>query len=603
MRYIDEKFKEAAPADTVERIRKILEGLGMDVVEEWFDSGLDDCFSLKLSAGSGIPASRGKGVTKDFARASAYGEFIERLQGGLFYYKYQSVCRDKDLNIHTFAPDAKYMTVDELVENGDWMDYVIEACGSPLLDRAAIAEQCRMYACADDGKVLTLPFYSIFEKKHVYLPISFVDYIFATNGCCVGNTKTEAWVHALSEILERNANLRIFKSGKAAPRIPDETIEKFPVVSNIIRQIKESGDFDIELFDYSTENGFPVVSTRIINKKTQDYKVNVAADPVFEIAIQRTLTEIFQCNNLSTFTSGRKSRVLNSITDYPMSSNVINQLETSTGVYTADYFANEITCTDAPKDFTDHSTKTNEELLDYLLDIYKGLNRPVYVRNFSFLGFPCYRFVVPGFSEAFNLKLLEPIPEYALADDTRKVYCAPTKASDEELAWMLNHAKMIEPTFAKYNSFAKNSGLLISGGIDGFLAKVTRAYAAYRLGRYAEAQNFLTGIPRHLFDEDTVDYLNCINKYVEFKTSKIPEEKIKSIIKKFFVTPTFERLYNALESGKTPYDEFLMDCSYDCANCKYRKNCCYENARRINLLAGEVYKSFVHGQDEAEFTV
>ncbi len=209
MRIIDEKFKETTPTETVQKIKGILDKLGIEVTEQWNDSGLSNCYSLNLYANGGSPFSNGKGVTKEFAQASAYGEFIERLQVGLFFYKHQSIISNREMDIHSFAPDAKYMTVEELVENGEWMDYIIDALGNPAVTRKTIAEHCKIYSCSSDGRVLTLPFFSIFENKHVYLPMGFIDQIYATNGCCVGNTRAEAWIHAFSEILERHSAVMI----------------------------------------------------------------------------------------------------------------------------------------------------------------------------------------------------------------------------------------------------------------------------------------------------------------------------------------------------------------------------------------------------------
>ena len=140
------------------KLTSILDSVGIKLNEEWFDSGVEHCYSLRVSAPGGFPGTNGKGVTKALARASAYGEFIERLQTGLFMYKYQSLEFNKGLFLHEFAPDAKYMTKAELVENGEWMDYVIATYGGRLT-RDEIADQCAMYAGSDN--VLTLPYYSI----------------------------------------------------------------------------------------------------------------------------------------------------------------------------------------------------------------------------------------------------------------------------------------------------------------------------------------------------------------------------------------------------------------------------------------------------------
>ena len=99
MNHIDEKFKDAKPEDTVKKIKGILDSLNIEVSEKWYDSGLDNCYSLTVRAKGGVPLTNGKGVTRELARASAYAEFIERLQGGMLFYKYQSIIRDPDMNL------------------------------------------------------------------------------------------------------------------------------------------------------------------------------------------------------------------------------------------------------------------------------------------------------------------------------------------------------------------------------------------------------------------------------------------------------------------------------------------------------------------------
>lgn len=605
MQYIDEKFKDRSPAETVEKIQGILKSIGIEVVEKWHDSGVENCFSLTVSGVDGVPSSNGKGITKEFARASAYGEFIERLQGGLFFYKYQSIIRNPEMDIQTFAPDAKYMTVQELIENGDWMDVIIDTYKNPLITRESIADQCVAFSCSTDDKILTIPFYSIFEKKHVYLPIHFVDQIYATNGCCVGNTREEAWVHALSEIMERHANLEIFTKGKSAPKIPDDVIARYPVVSNILNDIKKNGKFDIDIFDYSIGNGFPVVSTRIINKENLSYRVNVAADPVLEIALQRTLTELMQGKNIHNFTARHGGKIIGKITDFPLTSNITNQLESGNGIYTADFFANELTCDREPTEFADNSNKTNKELLDYMLGLYKDLGKPVYVRNFSYLGFPCYRFVVPGFSEALAVRLSELIPEYAIADDAARTMRNVNNANDADLALLLSHTKTLKTMTGRYSHFGRISGVPLNGEPLVLLNHVTRAYASYRLGQYSNAISFLdSAIKSNAIDCETRQYFACINRYVELKATKISEDKIRVILDKFFEVQHFERLYAALDNGKTPYDEFLLECDFtSCEVCRYKNNCSYKTAKDINVKAGEIYKTFVHGQDESEFAI
>ena len=163
----------------MENIRGILSELDIAITEKENQSGLENSHSYHIMAvDAGALCSNGKGITKGFSKASAYGEFIERLQCGLFFYKFLSIYTDPAMNLQTYAPDGKYMTVAELVENGEWMDWIIAEYGNGLT-REKLAQQCKMYACTAEDKILAVPFYSIFEDKEVYLPVGFIEQMYS----------------------------------------------------------------------------------------------------------------------------------------------------------------------------------------------------------------------------------------------------------------------------------------------------------------------------------------------------------------------------------------------------------------------------------------
>lgn len=602
MKYIDEKFKEVSPTLTVEKIKNILNSMGIETEERWHESGLDDCWSLSLAGKAGLPSSNGKGVSKDFARASAYGEFIERLQGGLFFHKFQGIGCDADMNFHGYAPDVRYMTMKELEETGEWMDYLVQSYGG--ITRNTIAKFCKLYANTDEDKIATLPFYSLFEDKYVYLPIGFVDQIYGTNGCCAGNTRDEAWVHALAEMMERRASLKMLTEGTSAPKIPEEVLKQFPTVMNIINQIRENGKFDIDVFDYSLGNGFPIISTRIINKETQHYRVNVAADPVLEIAIQRTLTETFQGKNINNFSAAHGGKILSKLSDFPVVSNVINQLERSSGVYVADFFANEITCDREATVFEDKRDKTNTELLKYMLDLYRDLEKPVYVRNFSYLGFPSYRFVVPGFSEALAVTLQDILPD-AISMEVGRSLKDIAQADQEILSMVSMHSKMVSTIHSRQSNFGKLAGLPMIGSESCFLSCLTRSYVAYKLKSYDEAIQQLNAIV-HMNDieKDLRMYFSCVLRYFDLRKRGVEKEKVRVILYKFFEEKYVNELYEKVDNGLTPYDGYLLKCNLgNCDDCRYKKACLYHECKDIIVKVGQEYKKYTDGQNREEFTI
>ena len=80
---IDKKFKDAAPADTLGKIYGILNELGITASEMWNESGLSNCYSVRVTInGTGI-GSNGKGISKELATASGYAELMERIQSGM----------------------------------------------------------------------------------------------------------------------------------------------------------------------------------------------------------------------------------------------------------------------------------------------------------------------------------------------------------------------------------------------------------------------------------------------------------------------------------------------------------------------------------------
>lgn len=599
MKHIDEKFKDISPEQTVARIAGILSGLGLEIKEYWNDSGIDNCHSLNLATTDGALFSNGKGITRALARASAYGEFMERLQSGLFLYKYQSIHKNPAMNLHSFAPDAKYMTEQELIENGEWMDPIIESYGGGLT-RAKLARQCKLYACSD-GPVLTVPYYSLFEDKYVHLPTGFVEQMYSANGCCVGNTRQEAWVHALSEIMERRGSIALLTGGKAARPIPQSVLERYPTAMRIIQQIKEGGNFDVTVFDTSVTRDHPIITTRIINKDTHTYVVNTGSDPVFEIALHRTLTEIFQGRSLKTFTSRHSGAILNSVDDIPLSHNVQNLLETGNGLFTMDFFAEESGKPGPFEEFPDNSGKTNPQLLTGLLEQYCQLDKPVYVRNYSYLGFPCYKFVVPGFSESRALRLTEPFQEYASADAAAKVLRSPERASPVELQMLLAYYKQIQTILSKRDNFRYLSGVpLYRPG----MVQISLACVTYRLGRYSETIAYLKALQLIKdMDRDTAEYFSCLARYLELKKTGRPEAQIRLVLGKFYTEKYTGMLFSRLDRGASPFEGFVLDCDANCEKCTFKSYCRYESIKQIISKVGAVYHSFTDGQAKENFII
>lgn len=598
---IDLKFKDMPPEETVNKIQKILTSLGIEVEETWYDSGVDHCHSLSVTHKGGYASSNGKGITKELARASAYAEFIERLQQGLHYYKLQSQAGIPGLDLHTYAPDGKYMTVQELIDNSDWMDILIATYGKTIT-RKQLAKLCKDYACTEDDKILTLPYYSLFEDKYVYIPAAFATQMYTTNGCCAGNTPEEAIVHGISELYERNCNDKLLLSGSYAPKISDSILDQFPTVSKILNQLRKNDNFDVTVFDVSNGTNFPAVVTRIIDKKNQEYIVNGAADPILEIAVQRTLTETFQGRQIENIHTGNDGLILNKMSDIPFSSNLRNMREVSVGTYAADFFCE-------PEDhytsfqYPDNRNKNNKELLKYVLDLCKTQNRQIYIRNYSYLGFPSYKIIIPGFSEGFWPHLSDPASEYALGNEVSKFFRDISSAKKPDLILLMLYSQKVSNYLGVANNFTRLSGIPISDPMSFYLAKVTFAHTFYMLGKLSDALSCTESIVNCDFIcNETRKYFRCLSLYLKLKIQNLSDAKLRTIIVKFNKAQYAEALFDLLDANKSPFENYLIKCDFkNCENCRYKEYCSYEVESNIINIVGPIYRKFADGQNKENF--
>jgi len=78
---LNNKYKDAIPYNTIKAIREILHHVGIEVYEQNWEDISSKCFSVRVEIdGFSNVGTNGKGTTRFFALASAYGELMERLQ-------------------------------------------------------------------------------------------------------------------------------------------------------------------------------------------------------------------------------------------------------------------------------------------------------------------------------------------------------------------------------------------------------------------------------------------------------------------------------------------------------------------------------------------
>lgn len=108
-------YKEKNPDQTVAYLKSILERLNVEIDEIWQDESSIGTYALRVVFKGTNIGTNGKGVSREYALASAYAEFFERYQNDLLgprvYFK--------DNSIFKLSPDEKIQSSSQLAKKSN----------------------------------------------------------------------------------------------------------------------------------------------------------------------------------------------------------------------------------------------------------------------------------------------------------------------------------------------------------------------------------------------------------------------------------------------------------------------------------------------------
>jgi ribosomal protein S12 methylthiotransferase accessory factor len=131
------------------------------------------------------------------------------------------------------------------------------------------------------------------DGEVVYFPSNLIENLYASNGMSAGNTLAEAQVQCLSEIFERAVKREILEGEIALPDVPQEVLAKYPAFWPASRAWK-SRAFPVLVKDASLGGAYPVMCVTLMNPRTGGVFASFGAHPSFEVALERSLTELLQ---------------------------------------------------------------------------------------------------------------------------------------------------------------------------------------------------------------------------------------------------------------------------------------------------------------------
>ncbi len=362
------QHKDAKPKTTIAKIKKILADLGITFQKEpIFFHSYNHCYSCHLICNEyPLIYANGKGLTKELALASAYAEFMERLQ----CYTHEWLGQvGKIIPKNYFHPDFSWQNAKKLKNE-------FPELFSELIEENVILE-----------KLPCLTFESVFEYKIVTLPYYLMLNSTGSTGMCAGNTKEEALCQGICEIMERFI-IRDFALGKikSFPNIP---LENLPITDQItiklLNELKEK-KLEIIIKDCTLNGKIPVLAVIIIDHQKDVFGIAFGSDPVFEIALTRCITEIYQ---------GTKSL-------WHCYSQYLKKINVEIDIFNnPENLLNLLLINNQKPNYKTAFTKTNESnkfYLQFLLNHLSKNKHQIYVKDFSFLGFPSYYIYISGMS-------------------------------------------------------------------------------------------------------------------------------------------------------------------------------------------------------------
>lgn len=183
--------KNSPLEESISKMKKILFDLGYETIFSKEKNPLKNCFSVNL-ASKEIPNyiySNGKGTILESSIASAYGEYIERLQTNNFF-------------IDFYLPNRKYFPDEVNFDfDGNYLNKELKKIYNPHNELEA--KDLIDFNSDYTNKIVCLPFIKESNGEEIFVPINILSNLFVSNGLSTGNTKEEAKVQALSEIFER----------------------------------------------------------------------------------------------------------------------------------------------------------------------------------------------------------------------------------------------------------------------------------------------------------------------------------------------------------------------------------------------------------------
>jgi UPF0142 protein HI_1265 len=386
--------KDAALEDSIANFQQKLINLGFHIEQASWLNPVPNVWSVHIRD-KDCPQcfSNGKGASQKAALASALGEYFERLSTNYFFtdfYLGQQIANGDFVHY----PSEKWFPIEDedLLPNGildpfllDFYDPAQELTPDLLID---------LQSGNGERGIVALPYVRQSDQQTVYIPQAIINNLYVSNGMSAGNSKNEARVQGLSEVFERYVKNRIIAEAISLPEIPAEVMARYPSIQASINKLEQEG-FPIYAFDASLGGQYPVICVVLLNPHNGTCFASFGAHPNFQVALERTVTELLQGRSLKDLDVFSPPSFNNQ--DVAEHANLETHFIDSSGLISWDLFKQK-----ADYPFVDWNfSGTTQQEYDNLMAIFQEEQKEVYIMDYNHLGVYACRIIVPGMSDIY----------------------------------------------------------------------------------------------------------------------------------------------------------------------------------------------------------
>ena len=390
------KGKDAALEESINSMHQKLKNLNIDIEEASWLNPVPNVFSVHIrDKDCGLMFTNGKGTTKKSCLASALGEYFERLSCNYFFADFY-LGEEFSNGEFVHYPDERWFKNEDSNDNSIPEGLLDEKLWSYYDPEDALSASIIVDTNSGAGErgICACPYQRQRDGETIWFPINIIGNCYVSNGMSAGNTKNEARVQSLSEVFERFIKNKIIAEGICLPEVPDEVLQRFPQVVEAIDKLKQHG-YQLRIADASLGGRYPVMSVTLINPSNATVFASFGAHPSFEVALERTVTELLQGRDLDQLDGFQSpSFDLDEVADHH---NLETHFIDSSGLIAYDFFK-------GTPDFEfsdwDHDASTTDEFT-YLCDIIHDLDFDIYIADYEHLDVYSCRIIVPGMSDIY----------------------------------------------------------------------------------------------------------------------------------------------------------------------------------------------------------